>query len=295
MEIFLSYSWKNESIADSLEKWFLSKRILVHRDKRDVTFTKSTKQFMKTIRNYPFCIMILSDSFLKSKNCMYEVNEFIKDENYRNKILPLVEAETNIFSAYDRSKYTQYWQNQYNQLLHEDNKIELLNKKDSISELKVFENIDRNIGEFLENISDLKVIKYSNGLSEFDFQDIMSVVSPEENRPTFSYDVDGYILLNVPRTIRENTFIWWEKDSNGYTTDVDKAKIFTEIEIRKKITDLWDNKKHAAIPIREVASKFGQMYIPYHYRFIKIVRDNSNLIIGNKNIYLTEQEVKQYI
>jgi len=293
-EIFISYSWKNENIADSLESMFTDKNVKLLRDKRDLTFRKSIKEYMKTIRNVDYCIMIISDSFLKSKNCMYEVNEFIKDENYKNKILPLIEKETNIFSAIERNKYIKYWQEEYEKLDEDSEKIEILNKNDSISELKMLENIKRNIGDFLNNISDLKAILFDTGISISDFQNIMSIISPEEYQSPYS-NIEGYFLLNVPRTIKEKTFIWWKKDSKGYTTDINEARIFSKSEILKIISDDWDNKKYAAIPIKEVASKLGQTYIPYHYKFIKIIKDNHNLVIGNKNLYLTEDEVRNYM
>ena len=81
--IFLSYNWNNETIADAIESYFKDTPITIKRDKRDLHFKQSIKEFMKQIRKTDYALMIISEDYLKSSNCMYEVLEFIKDENYK--------------------------------------------------------------------------------------------------------------------------------------------------------------------------------------------------------------------
>ncbi len=52
--------------------------------------------------------MLISDDYLKTSNCMFEVLEFIKDENYRNRIIPIIFGSTNIFSPEGRIYYLNY-------------------------------------------------------------------------------------------------------------------------------------------------------------------------------------------
>jgi hypothetical protein len=92
---------------------------------------------MKKIRDMDYCLMIISDSYLKSQNCMYEVLEFIKDDNYINKILPIICKGTRIFSSVDRTYYTKYWQDEYKKIEHSSNGIDLLNQEDIIKNLKI--------------------------------------------------------------------------------------------------------------------------------------------------------------
>jgi hypothetical protein len=79
MEIFLSYSWYNSNIADCLDILFKTKNITLKRDVRDVEYKQSIKEFMKKIRTSDYCLVVISENYLKSINCMYEVTEFIKD------------------------------------------------------------------------------------------------------------------------------------------------------------------------------------------------------------------------
>ena len=81
MQIFISYSWKDKKIVDEVDKDFMALGITLVRDIRDTEFKDSLRQFMKRIRTFDFAIVIVSDSFLKSKNCLIEILEFIKDDN----------------------------------------------------------------------------------------------------------------------------------------------------------------------------------------------------------------------
>jgi hypothetical protein len=80
--IFLSYSHKDEEIADGVDKFFISKNIQLTRDVRDAMPYSSLKKFMDTIRDHDYVIMLISDAYLKSTNCMYEVIQFIQEKKF---------------------------------------------------------------------------------------------------------------------------------------------------------------------------------------------------------------------
>src|SRR5665647_915393 len=113
MKIFLSYSWNNSKTAESLEIFFQTKNIVLERDVRDLEYRQSIKEFMKKVRKSDYCLVVISESYLKSTNCMYEVTEFIKDENYIHRILPLVQNDADIFRVEGRNKYIKFWQDKY--------------------------------------------------------------------------------------------------------------------------------------------------------------------------------------
>ncbi len=155
-EIFVSYSSFDKQFVDELDQDFKSIGITVIRDIRDVKYTQSFKEFMKKIRNSDFVLMIISENYLKSRNCMFEVLEVLKDENYRERILPIVLASANIQNKSTVAKYIQFWEDAYNKL---NNEIESLSK-DEISfaseELKIIRNIRISMGDFLTTISDMR-------------------------------------------------------------------------------------------------------------------------------------------
>ena len=42
---------------------------------------------MQSIGKHDYVIMLISDSYLKSSNCMYEVMEVMRDRQYKDRIL----------------------------------------------------------------------------------------------------------------------------------------------------------------------------------------------------------------
>lgn len=168
--IFLSYCWKDSETADELDKMFLNKNIIIQRDVRDIEYKQSIKEFMKGVRKSDYVLIILSDNYLKSVNCMHEITEFFKDENYRERILPIVKCNANIFDILGRNKYVKYWQSEFEKIEKDSNEIELLNKNSVIKELYRIENIKRTIPEFLDIIADMQVIRFDKNidLDKFD-------------------------------------------------------------------------------------------------------------------------------
>ena len=155
--IFLSYSHKNKEIADKVDKFFISKNIRLSRDARDAPAYSSLKKFMDTIRDHDYVILLISDAYLKSTNCMYEVIQFIQERNYIDRTFPIViDNEATIFDQSKHSKYIHYWQKKYKEFGDE---IKTLQNTGTISlhkELDKINKIQSNIGEFLNKIADLK-------------------------------------------------------------------------------------------------------------------------------------------
>ena len=76
--IFLSYSWKEEKKADEIDTFFSELGIDIKRDKKSIEQWGSIKAFMDSIQNSYYAILILSDAYLKSVNCMYEITQLMK-------------------------------------------------------------------------------------------------------------------------------------------------------------------------------------------------------------------------
>lgn len=109
--IFLSYCWENEKVANLIDNYFSKNKIARQRDKRDIQYKQSIKEFMRTIRDAEYVIMVISENYLKSRNCMYEVLEFVKNKDFRDKIIPVILKEANIFNAKEKINYLTYWTN----------------------------------------------------------------------------------------------------------------------------------------------------------------------------------------
>jgi len=175
--IFLSYAWKDKDLADSIDTMFADAGITLIRDQRGIDYRGSIKEFMKQIRFNDYVILIISSDYLKSVNCMYEIAELTKDDNYKARILPIVKKDTGIFNQFGRNSYIIYWQDAYKELYDDSDMLEPLNRSGIISELLRYERIMRDLPVFLQNISDMKMIQCEDSIDADNFSQIMAVVS----------------------------------------------------------------------------------------------------------------------
>lgn len=111
MRVFLSYSWSCKKLADSIEEYLLcEKTFRLQRDIVDLAKLESIRSFMCTIRDCPYCILILNKDYLKSENCMYELSELYKDKDFRLKIIPIIYHDSDIFSEAGRKAIVELWE-----------------------------------------------------------------------------------------------------------------------------------------------------------------------------------------
>lgn len=153
--VFLSYCHKNNIIANSIYDYFMMNRNLeLRRDIIDIKPWGSIKEYMQSICYADYVILLISDEYLKSVNCMYEVLEVMRNKNYRNKIFPVV-IDLEIYKPISRAGYVKYWENEFYNLKAVLDEINVQNIGKLNKDLKLCQEISSNIAEFLEVISDM--------------------------------------------------------------------------------------------------------------------------------------------
>lgn len=153
--IFLSYCWDDTDRANNIDEYLKKKGIAVTRDIRGVDTWQSLKDFMQTIRDNDFAILLISDAYLKSANCMYEVLEIMKEQKFRTRIFPAI-IDSAIYSTDKQIEYVQYWENRVKTLKRNLASLEYTNGLALGHELKKAEDISRSMADFLITVSDMK-------------------------------------------------------------------------------------------------------------------------------------------
>lgn len=154
-EIFLSYCWADEAIAENIEAALgKNNTINLHRDKIDIGRWNSIKQYMQSIPQMDYTILLISDAYLKSSNCMYEVLEVMRTRDYENKIFPAV-INSGIYRPAIRAEYVKYWQNEYEKLSEILKGIQPQNLGRLGEDLKRAQDISANVAEFLDTVADM--------------------------------------------------------------------------------------------------------------------------------------------
>lgn len=154
INIFLSYYWDDQKTASKIDTDLTNRGLTVKRDIRDIGKWNSIREFMQSIRNQDFAVFIISDSFLRSTNCMFEVNQMMKEQQYTNRIFPVV-LEHNIYSIAARVSYIEYWESQESDLKEKIQNLDLANCSEVTIELKRIREISLSIGEFMSTIADM--------------------------------------------------------------------------------------------------------------------------------------------
>lgn len=165
-KIFLSYCWQDDKYANLIDSYFQQVGIKLIRDRRDLTYGTSISAFAKKIRKTSYAICIISDEFLKSENCMYEIVEFQKDDNFTKKICPIVinypGSEVSL-KPESIEQYAAFWQDKIKYQNELINKItDNIQKEEQIRQLKKYTLILNGIREFLFFLKDAIYISNSN-------------------------------------------------------------------------------------------------------------------------------------
>jgi len=110
-EIFVSYGWggESETVVNKIYEQLVEKSYNIIRDKIDLGYKGNIKQFMQTIGKGKCVIVVISDKYLKSENCMYEMLEIKKNGDVYDRIFPVVLSDARIYDEIDRIDYLNYW------------------------------------------------------------------------------------------------------------------------------------------------------------------------------------------
>jgi tetratricopeptide (TPR) repeat protein len=178
--IFISYSWSDTDLVDQIDQALQPTGLNIRRDIREIGYKDSIKAFMGEVRASDFVLLIVSDSFLKSANAMFEVLEVLKDANYKEKIVPIIVDDTKIYKPEQRLEYIKYWTEKHNDL---QDQLKAVTPTDAIElyrELKHYENIKSSIDEFLDHLSKINTPKFSD-LAKDNFQEIFNYLGVDND------------------------------------------------------------------------------------------------------------------
>lgn len=115
--IFFSYAWggDREKVVDELyESLAADKEFELVRDKVSLGYNSLISEFMKEIGRGSFVIVALSDKYLRSENCMFELYELYRNSNLEKeellkKIFPIRVEPLNLSDPQVLKDYFSFW------------------------------------------------------------------------------------------------------------------------------------------------------------------------------------------
>jgi hypothetical protein len=166
-EIFFSYAWADnteagysrETIVNELYESLRRDGYTVVRDKYDVGYRGHIKSFMERLGSSAIIIVVLSDKYLKSPNCMFELLTIYRRSNsdaeeMKKKIFPLFLDDVKIFDGLQLSAHTTFWENKQKELEDEISRG-ASNRAEISGDLSTYREIASNTARLLGILADL--------------------------------------------------------------------------------------------------------------------------------------------
>ncbi|MDF0677034.1 MAG: COR domain-containing protein [Nitrospira sp.] len=142
-QVFISYAWGDDTpagrqrakVVDDLCTALGRQGITVRRDRDEMRPGDLISEFMDRLAEGDFVIVIISDKYLRSEYCMYELfriyrNCAHKPDRFRKKVIPIILPDSNIDSTDNRLERAIYWTNEEAKLkLRVKNNLEAVGPK----------------------------------------------------------------------------------------------------------------------------------------------------------------------
>jgi hypothetical protein len=182
-QVFISYAWGEDSneIADKLQTAFQNAGLTIIRDKTHLGYKGDIKKFMERIGQGNCVLIVISDKYLKSPNCMFELIEIAKNKDFYDRIFPVVLPDAKIYNPKDRAKYTQYWETQSKELEETMKQGGLANLQGITDDLNLYTEIRNQIAPLIDTLKNMNVLNLDFHRQE-DFETIIQEVQKQLER-----------------------------------------------------------------------------------------------------------------
>lgn len=199
--IFISYNWNDSDDVNRLDNLFLRFQIQLTRDIRDLEYNANIHDFMDTIKLHDKLIIYVSDSYLRSVNCMYEASQAM---SMKSKTVIIIKKGTKLFDPVDKMGLKNYWEERMQKISQMDPD----DFQQEIDDTKVAYNC---ISAFID------FIKQDNRMNDeaLDFDALLNILQVEKA---------------YPNIITKSVYDWVSK--------CPRAKLFDVLEI---INDLYNS------------------------------------------------------
>ncbi|HEU0292408.1 MAG TPA: SUMF1/EgtB/PvdO family nonheme iron enzyme, partial [Anaerolineales bacterium] len=110
--VFISYAWGGESeeIVNQIDQALQQRGLKIIRDKRDLGYKGSISAFMERIGLGNCVIVVISDKYLRSPNCMFELVEIAEGKQFHDRVFPIVLSNAEIYDPVRRLEYVKHWE-----------------------------------------------------------------------------------------------------------------------------------------------------------------------------------------
>lgn len=193
--VFISYAWGGESekIVNQIDSSLLKRGIKIIRDKRDLGYKGSISEFMERIGRGNCVIVIISDKYLHSPNCMFELIEIAEGEQFYDRIFPIVLTDANIYDPVKRIDYVKYWELKRAELANAIKTLDPANLQGIREDMDLYDRIRDKISSLTGILKNMNTLM-PDSHRDSDFSDLYNAIekgmkrSPAQSSPDTEKD-----------------------------------------------------------------------------------------------------------
>ncbi len=253
-EVFISYAWQGESeqVTQEVEACLTGKGLHIIRDQVNLGYKGSIKEFMRKIGKGKYVILVISDRYLKSENCMYELLQTAKNKkNFKKRIFPLVMEDAKISRAAGRLDYVHYWEKEIDNLENKMKQGNLTHLQGIYEDLNLYDEIRRNISRItniLKDINSLTIHRHKESGYEELYQAIMRRYEEdgqELNKSDKKPEIPQIKILSITASPEGENYILYEQEQDTL------LEVFKDFDRELVFLDMPDPVKSTLTEIRE--------------------------------------------
>jgi hypothetical protein len=158
--VFISYAWggEREDIVNEIDETLQQRGIRIVRDKRALGYRGSIKDFMERIGRGSCIIVVISDKYLRSPNCMFELVEIADNKQFHDRIFPVVLSDANIYDPLKRIEYIKFWEGKRKELAKAMKTLDPANLQGIREEMDQYDRIRDNISGITSILKDMNTL-----------------------------------------------------------------------------------------------------------------------------------------
>ncbi|MCL4273198.1 MAG: TIR domain-containing protein [Anaerolineales bacterium] len=158
--VFISYAWggEREEIVNQIDQSLQERGINITRDKRDLGYKGSIKEFMERIGQGHCIIVVVSDKYLRSPNCMFELVEIAENKQFHDRIFPVVLTDADIYDPVKRLEYVKHWETKRSELAEAMRSVDPANLHGIREDIDMYDRIRDKVSGLTSILKDMNTL-----------------------------------------------------------------------------------------------------------------------------------------
>jgi internalin A len=158
--VFISYAWggEREELVNQMDQALQKRGLKIIRDKRDLGYKGSITEFMERIGRGNCVIVVISDKYLRSPNCMFELLEIAEGKQFHDRIFPIVLADANIYDPIKRIEYVKYWEQKRTELAGAIKTLDPANLQGIREDMDLYDRIRDKVSGLTSTLKDMNTL-----------------------------------------------------------------------------------------------------------------------------------------